>query len=117
MYETTMYLMSDTLPMILAQAESGGGPRGAEFGKAAPTGAFIVVFFMAVVIALGLNLNKRIKHLNQRRAIAEEKGIDFFDPQTHSIAHQRAESFKKGEDYRGPSHSDSPTSHTSEGEK
>ncbi|HJF12386.1 hypothetical protein [Corynebacterium falsenii] len=65
---------------IVAQAER-GGPRGVEFGKAAPIGLFIIVVLVVVILLLGFNMNQRIRRLERRRAFADKHGIDLFDNQ------------------------------------
>ncbi|HIW95039.1 MAG TPA: hypothetical protein H9867_00910 [Candidatus Corynebacterium gallistercoris] len=67
--------------LILAQAER-TGPMGADFGKAAPIGLFVIVVLLLVVLLLGFGMNKRIRRLERRRAFAEARGIDLFDKET-----------------------------------
>lgn len=66
---------------ILAQAEK-SGPMGAEFGKAAPVGLFVIVALLLVVLLLGFAMNKRIRRMERRRAFADKHGIDLFDTDT-----------------------------------
>ena len=66
---------------LLAQAEK-SGPMGAEFGKAAPVGLFVIVALLLVVLLLGFAMNKRIRRLERRRAFADKHGIDLFDTAT-----------------------------------
>ncbi|WP_273352978.1 hypothetical protein [Corynebacterium resistens] len=66
---------------IVAQAEK-SGPMGAEFGKAAPVGLFVIVALLLVVLLLGFAMNKRIRRMERRRAFADKHGIDLFDAET-----------------------------------
>ena len=68
----------NTATWILAQAER-TGPKGAEFGKAAPIGLFVIVILLLVVLLIGFAMNKRIRRLERRRAFADARGIDLFD--------------------------------------
>lgn len=76
---------------ILAQREK-TGPRGEEFGKAAPIGLFVILGLLLVVLLIGFNMNKRIRVLERRRAFAEQHGIDLFD-------HERLEAAMKAAGY------------------
>ncbi|WP_246815896.1 hypothetical protein [Corynebacterium sp. HMSC28B08] len=66
---------------VVAQAEK-SGPMGAEFGKAAPVGLFVIVALLLVVLLLGFAMNKRIRRMERRRAFADKHGIDLFDTET-----------------------------------
>ena len=66
---------------LLAQAEK-SGPMGAEFGKAAPVGLFVIVALLLVVLLLGFAMNKRIRRMERRRAFADKHGINLFDTAT-----------------------------------
>lgn len=66
---------------ILAQMER-GTPMGAEFGKAAPIGLFVILALVFVVLMIGFALNKRIRRMERRRAFADKHGIDLFDTET-----------------------------------
>lgn len=67
--------------VIVAQAER-TGPMGAEFGKAAPVGLFVIVALLLVVLLIGFAMNKRIRRMERRRAFADKHGIDLFDTET-----------------------------------
>lgn len=65
---------------VLAQGpQPNTGPRGPEFGKAAPVGLLVILLLLAAVLLIGLAMNKRVRRLERRRAFAEEHGIDLFD--------------------------------------
>lgn len=67
--------------IILAQMER-GTPMGAEFGKAAPIGLFVILALVFAVLMLGFAFNKRIRRMERRRAFADKYGIDLFDTET-----------------------------------
>ncbi|MDK8891341.1 MULTISPECIES: hypothetical protein [Corynebacterium] len=81
----------NTATWILAQAER-TGPKGAEFGKAAPIGLFVIVILLLVVLLIGFAMNKRIRRLERRRAFADARGIDLFDTEKLEAA-MKAEGF------------------------
>ncbi|MFC5089301.1 hypothetical protein [Corynebacterium aquatimens] len=77
--------MTETTTTVSVPADShvpGEGPQGLvgpEFGKAAPTGLFIVVALAVVVISIGWAFHRRFSRFNRRRMFADEHGIDVFD--------------------------------------
>lgn len=79
---TSVFAYAATLPadvvLLLAQAEK-GHPRGAEFGKAAPIGLFVIVALLLVVLLIGFSMNKRIRMMERRQAFAEQHGLSMFD--------------------------------------
>lgn len=70
-----------TQPLFYAQQQINDGPMGPEFGKAAPIGLFVILALLAVVLILGVLMNKRIRRMERRRAFADQHGIDLFDTQ------------------------------------
>lgn len=81
----------NTATWIIAQAER-TGPKGAEFGKAAPVGLFVIVILLLVVLLIGFAMNKRIRRLERRQAFADARGIDLFDTEKLEAA-MKAEGF------------------------
>lgn len=82
---------ASTATWILAQAER-TGPKGAEFGKAAPIGLFVILILLLVVLLIGFAMNKRIRRLERRQAFAEARGISLFDTEKLEAA-MKAEGF------------------------
>lgn len=81
----------NTATWIIAQAER-TGPKGAEFGKAAPVGLFVIIILLLVVLLIGFAMNKRIRRLERRQAFAESRGINLFDTEKLEAA-MKAEGF------------------------
>ena len=81
----------NTATWIIAQAER-TGPKGAEFGKAAPVGLFVIIILLLVVLLIGFAMNKRIRRLERRQAFAESRGINLLDTEKLEAA-MKAEGF------------------------
>ncbi|MDY6049761.1 MAG: hypothetical protein SPI77_04275 [Corynebacterium sp.] len=77
------------LVQLLAQSPP-TGPMGEEFGKASPVGVFVVLAMAVVVLFLGWRLSLRVRRMNQRRAFAQDHGIDPFDVETLDKAMREA---------------------------
>lgn len=67
-----------------------GEVAGPEFGKASPTGMFIIVALAAVIFFLGWAFHRRYSRFRRRRAFAEARGIDLFDREAVDKAMEEA---------------------------